>query len=197
MSGVDGSPALLWVGRLNANKDPLTILEGFEQSVAQLPNARLTMVYSSEDLLPAVQGRVRASATLQTRVRLAGRVANHLMPAFYSASDVFVLGSHHEGSGYALLEALACGVAAVVTDIPTFRVITADGSLGALWTVGDAGSLARALLEVGQRDGAACRAPIVDHFERELSWPAIGRQAMLAYRDIVARRQVGLGQGAR
>ena len=25
-SGVEGSPAMLWVGRLNANKDPLTVL---------------------------------------------------------------------------------------------------------------------------------------------------------------------------
>ena len=28
MTGVTGSPALLWVGRLNANKDPLTVLDG-------------------------------------------------------------------------------------------------------------------------------------------------------------------------
>src|SRR3954454_18751255 len=28
VSGVDGSPALLWVGRLNGNKDPLTVLDG-------------------------------------------------------------------------------------------------------------------------------------------------------------------------
>jgi glycosyltransferase involved in cell wall biosynthesis len=32
-SGITGSPALLWVGRLNANKDPLTVLAGFERVV--------------------------------------------------------------------------------------------------------------------------------------------------------------------
>ena len=31
ISGVHGDPALLWVGHLDANKDPLTVLEGFEQ----------------------------------------------------------------------------------------------------------------------------------------------------------------------
>ena len=34
------------------------------------------------------------------------------------AADIFTLGSHREGSGYALTEALACGLPPVVTDIP-------------------------------------------------------------------------------
>jgi hypothetical protein len=42
-SGVDGDPAVLWVGRLDANKDPLTVLDG---STAQRASSRrrLTMV---------------------------------------------------------------------------------------------------------------------------------------------------------
>ena len=32
-----GSPAILWVGRLNANKDPLTVLDGFERALARSP----------------------------------------------------------------------------------------------------------------------------------------------------------------
>jgi hypothetical protein len=31
-SGVHGSPAMLWVGRLNANKDPLTVLEASSEA---------------------------------------------------------------------------------------------------------------------------------------------------------------------
>lgn len=41
-SGVAGSPAVLWVGRRNANKDPLTVLDGFERALVDLPGARLT-----------------------------------------------------------------------------------------------------------------------------------------------------------
>jgi glycosyltransferase involved in cell wall biosynthesis len=174
---------------LNANKDPMTIVHGFERSLAWLPGATLTMVYSSDDLLPAVRDRLRASPALQRRVRLVGRVPPDQMPAFYSAADLFVLGSHHEGSGFALIEACACGVVPVVTNIPTFRAITADGSLGVLWNVGDAGGFARALVEAGQCDVAAARARIREHFDRALSWEVVGRQAMDAYRDSVARRR--------
>src|SRR4029077_5430864 len=36
-TGVDGPPAVLWVGRLNANKDPITVLDGFVRSLRALP----------------------------------------------------------------------------------------------------------------------------------------------------------------
>ena len=79
-----------------------------------------------------------ASPALARRVRLVGYVPQEKLPAYYSAADIFVLGSHHEGSGYALIEACACGAVPVVTRIPPFRAITGDGARGALWPPGDA-----------------------------------------------------------
>lgn len=58
---------------------------------------------------------------------------------------MLVAGSRHEGSGYAVIEALACGVVPVVTDIAPFRALTDRGRVGALWPVGNAERLARAL----------------------------------------------------
>lgn len=189
MSGVDGAPAVLWVGRINANKDPLTVLAGFERALARLPSAALTMVFGADDLLPEVKGRIAASPALARRVRLVGQVPHHLMPAYYSAADLFVLGSHHEGSGYALLEACACGAVPVVTSIPAFRVITGNGACGALWTPGDAAGLARALVDTARRDLTALRAAVASRFGRELSWPAVGRRAMDIYADLRDRRR--------
>jgi glycosyltransferase involved in cell wall biosynthesis len=191
-SGVDGSPAVLWVGRLNANKDPLMALEGFERSVRLLPHARLTMVFGAGDLLAAVRRRVSGSAALASRVRLAGPVPHDRMPAFYSAADLFLLGSHHEGSGYALIEACACGASPVVTDIPSFRAMTGGGRIGALWAPGDAAACARALVAAGRRDRLAERGRVLDHFEQALSWSATGRRAMEAYAHAAAGRRTVL-----
>jgi glycosyltransferase involved in cell wall biosynthesis len=187
LSGVLGAPALLWVGRLNAAKDPLTVLDGFERSLARLPGAVLTMVYSETDLLSPLEQRVAASPALRSRVTLAGQVPHRLMPAYYSAADVFVLGSHHEGSGYALIEACACGNVPVVTSIPTFQAITGNGRIGVLWAIGDASAFANALAFAADDDLPSARARSIDHFERALSWPAVGRQAMKAYHDVLAR----------
>jgi len=188
-SGVDGDPAILWVGRLNANKDPLTVVAGFEASLAELPSAKLTMVYQADDLVAAVRARVDTSRALQGRVRLVGRVAHELLPSFYSAADIFVAGSHREGSGYALLEACACGLIPVVTDIPTFRVITGGGRFGSLWPVENSTAFANAVVAAAHSDRALARARIAEYFEHALSWRAIGRDAMAAYQSAVAGRR--------
>lgn len=190
-SGVDGRPASLWAGRLTANKDPLTVLDGFERALAELPEARLSMVYGEDDLLPEVRSRVERSAALRARVRLCGRVSHDRLAAYYSAADLFVLGSHHEGSGYALIEALACGSVPVVTDIPSFRAIADDGRLGALWPPGDAWAFARALTRAASGDVAAKRLEIAADFERRLSWPAVGRRALALYQEVAAARIAG------
>lgn len=189
MSRLEGAPALLWVGRLNANKDPLTVLDAFEEAIARLPGAILSMVFGEDDMLPSVRSRVDGSATLARHVHLVGRVPHHMMAAYYSAADLFVLGSHHEGSGYALIEALACGLVPVVTDIPPFRAITAGGRLGPLWPPGDPSACAQALVETAQQDLAPLRARVADHFKRRLSWPAVGHQALAAYADVIALRR--------
>jgi glycosyltransferase involved in cell wall biosynthesis len=184
-SGLRGSPAILWVGRLNANKDPVTVLEGFERALGTLQSATLTMIYSEDDLLDAVKARVQHSPSLADRVRLIGAVPREQMATFYSAADLFVVGSHHEGSGYALIEACACGALPVVTSIPTFRILTAGGTIGALWTPGDAADCARALADAGRRDLDAERVRLADHFARELSWDAVGKRAMEIYREVL------------
>ncbi len=189
-TGIDGNPAVLWVGRLNTNKDPLTVLEGFERSAGRLPAASLSMVFSEGDLLHAVRERVAVSETLSGRVRLIGPVPRERITSFYSAADLFVGGSHHEGSGYALMEACACGLTPVVTAIPAFRAITADGAIGRLWPTGDAAALANAIVEMAAIDREQGRRRVLAHFQRVLSWPAVAHAAMRAYHDAVARRRL-------
>ena len=103
-------------------------------------------------------------------------------------ADLFVVGSHHEGSGYAVMEACACGAMPVVTRIPTFAILTGSGSIGALWAPGNAADCARALVDAGRLDLIAERARVMDHFERELSWDAVGRRAMEIYEAVSRAR---------
>jgi glycosyltransferase involved in cell wall biosynthesis len=176
-----GRPALLWVGRLDANKDPLTVLDGFERAATALPEAAMTFVFSEDQLLPEVRFRIEHSAVLRPRVHLLGRVERGPLRSLYAGADLFVLGSHHEGSGYALIEALSFGVTPVVADIPSFRKLTDGGRLGALFPPGNAVELARALRELGGADLGARRQHVCAYFERELSWSAVGRRAFDIY----------------
>ena len=181
--GADGDPLILWVGRLTTNKDPLSVLDGLELALPQLPAARVVMVFGDETLLPDVESRVRGSAVLASRVTLAGRVTRDEMPNYYSAADVFISGSHSEGSGYALIEAMSAGVVPVVTDIPSFRAIAGD--TGARWAAGDAEALARTLLTVAATDLDSLKRAVKARYEQALSWDAIAARTIAAYQSMV------------
>ncbi len=147
-TGMAGNPVVLWVGRLIPLKDPLTVLEGFARVLERAPQARLYMAYGTDLMLPAVQERITASKALTQAVTLLGRVEHSRLEDIYNSSDYFVLGSHHEGSGFSLAEAMACGVVPVVTDIPSFRVITDAGRIGACWRPGSSEDFADKFLGV-------------------------------------------------
>ena len=107
------------------------------------------------------------------------------MPNYYAAADVFISGSHHEGSGYALIEAMSAGLVPVVTDIPSFRAIAGNGC--ELWTPGDPADLARVLLKVCSTDLDAQKVAARARFNRVLTWDAIGERTVREYRALLGR----------
>ena len=188
-TGLSGDPLLLWVGRLIPLKDPLTVLRGFASILADRPGARLHMIYSEADLLPRIEAELRRAPRLAHCVRLLGAVPHEQMADYYNSADLFVLGSHREGSGYALCEAMACGTEPVVTDIPSFRAMTGAGEVGALWKVGDPDAFARALRHVLVGSRRARSEATRRRFEEHLCFDAIARRAIVFYRKILNRRR--------
>jgi glycosyltransferase involved in cell wall biosynthesis len=188
-TGVVGAPAILWVGRLDANKDPFTVLEALTRVLPTLAQARCWMLFDGGSLESDVRARIAAVPALADRVTLVGAVPHERIHEYYSAADVFVSGSHHEGSGYALIEAMACGVTPCVTSIPAFRALA--GTAGTTWSAGDADSCAHALLEASRQGQPADRARVRAHFDSHLHWDVIGRQTLRAYVALVEARRTG------
>ena len=180
-TGMDGDPCLLWVGNLDPNKDPLTVLEALAR--APLPKARLHMFYRHAPLLSEVRDRI-ARLGLADRVVLRGGIGYPAIQECFRAADILVQASHDEGSGYGIIEALACGTPPLVTDIPSFRRITGDGAFGALVPVGDSAAMAAALRDWSPKERVELRRRARAHFERALSFDAIGGQLAQAYRSV-------------
>lgn len=186
--GATGDPVILWVGRLTTNKDPLTILDGLEQAMPSIPSAQVVMVCDDDTLRQTVEERARASAMLNTRLFIAGRVPHDELPNYYGAADVFISGSQSEGSGSALIEAMAAGVIPVVTSIPSFRAIAGD--CGAQFAPGDHDGFAKALLAVCAGDRDAQKRAVKSRFDRCLSWSAIAAKTLGEYQALVdSKRQ--------
>jgi glycosyltransferase involved in cell wall biosynthesis len=186
--GLTGNPLVLWVGHLDANKDPLTALEGVAQAARALPELQVCFCFATAPLLRTVQRRIAVDPVLRDRVHLLGRVPHEKVEQLMRAADFFVLGSHREGSGYSLIEALACGLSPVVTDIPSFRSLTGAGSVGMLWSCGEAHELSAALMSIASRPPREMRAAVRAHFDAQLSFAALGRKLLATYADLLHRK---------
>lgn len=188
-TSVEGGAVFLWVGRLNENKDPLTVIKAFLEFAAARPDVRLYMIYHTAELLREVS-RVLEQDDRRKQVLLVGEVAHAEMPSWFSSADFFVSGSHYEGSGTALCEAMACGCIPVVTDIPSFRMMTCDGRYGLLYKAGDSKALAERLLIAAQINKDKMGRNCMAYFDENLSFRAIaGRICQIA--ETLLKTQTG------
>ena len=188
MTGVNGNPVFLWIGTLDNNKDPITVLFGFEAILQTHPEAKLYMIYSNDNLLADVQSKISSSDLLRDNVTLIGKVPHISIESYLNSADYFVLGSHYEGSGYSLSEALACGCVPIVTDIPSYRMMTDNGNIGALWQPGNVTSFIQGINDVMQKDWKSESDKCREYFNRSLSFDAIAKTAIVHYSTILQKR---------
>ncbi|HLL16791.1 MAG TPA: glycosyltransferase family 4 protein [Pyrinomonadaceae bacterium] len=129
-----------------------------------------------------------AEYELQDHVRLLGHVSD--LTPLISSLDLYVSASRAEAFGLATLEALMCGVAVVATETDGAREMMDDGVTGKLVPVGDAGSLARAMLHLLRNDDERAR---ISERAREESRARFSLERMVeatekVYREALAAR---------
>jgi len=171
-TGASGSQIFLWVGRLNENKDPLNVVSAFLKYAAINADARLYMAYHTDELLGAVKQLLDKSPAKNT-VILTGKVPRADMLYWFNSADFFISGSHYEGSGTALCEAMSCGCVPIVTDIDSFRMITDNGNCGLLYEAGNSDALLSALVSTKNIDIIAKQNAALAYFKSNLSFDAI------------------------
>lgn len=164
--------SFIWVGRLDNNKDPLTIIKAFNRFLAIEPKAKLTMVFHEGELASQVADYISVNS-LTASIALKGFVVHADLELLFHHNQYFILGSHYEGSGYALLEAMACGCVPVVTDIPSFRFMTDNGNCGLLFPPSNEEELLVQLRKTTAIDYDHYQIKVLANFEDKLSFQAI------------------------
>ena len=95
------------------------LIEGFVRAAAGCPELRLLLL-GSGSLETEIKNRL-ALGGAEHQVHFAGQVDFARLPEMYRAADLYVSASHSDGSSVSLLEAMACGLPALVSDIPGNR----------------------------------------------------------------------------
>ncbi|MCK4659045.1 MAG: glycosyltransferase [Phycisphaerae bacterium] len=171
-----GRVVLLAVGNVTEVKNHRLIIEGI--AAVGLQAASYTLVIVGEDRL-AGQTQHWAAANLPGHdVRLPGATENVL--DWYRAADLFVLPSRSEGLCNALLEAMACGLGVVATDVPGNREVLHHGETGLLVPLGEAAAFGVALrrlvedAELRRRIGQAARRYVIENHDINRTVEAYG-----------------------
>jgi glycosyltransferase involved in cell wall biosynthesis len=110
------APYILFVGSLEPRKNLKILFEAWQ--LGSFDGATLAVVGASGHLYPKLR-----LGSVPKGVRLLGRVEDDVLPALYTGATGFVYPSIYEGFGLPPLEAMACGCAVAVSDIPAHREV--------------------------------------------------------------------------
>jgi glycosyltransferase involved in cell wall biosynthesis len=120
---------LLYVGRLSRPKNLFRLIDTFAQLKAKVERSVLLIVGMGE--LEKPLARYVEEKTV-SGIRLLGFIPNHELPMMYTCADFFVMASRYEGQPVVLLEALACGLPPILSDIPAMRDVVEESGIGLL-----------------------------------------------------------------
>ncbi len=122
------------------------------------------------------------------QVHFPGHVNQVDLPRYYRSSDLYLSASHSDGSSISLLEAMACGLPALVSDIPGNREWVTPGEQGWWFPDGDSQAMAEAIVQaVEQRErlpemGRAARKLAEQRADWESNFPRLLEAYQMAIR---------------
>jgi len=125
--GLRGKRLLLFMGRLHVKKGCDLVIEAFARVAGADPRLHLVMAGPDQTgWQPALEQRARALG-LAKRLTWTGMLSGDLKWGALRAAEVFILPSHQENFGLAVVEALTCGVPVLLSDkVNIWREIAAD-----------------------------------------------------------------------
>jgi L-malate glycosyltransferase len=126
------------------------LAQGFALAARRRPELRLVMLGNGSQA--ALLRHIFERAGVLGQVSFPGSIGFADLPGYHRRADLYLSASRSDGTSISLLEALACGTPALVSDIPGNREWITPGLEGWWFPDGDADALAEAILQaVAQR----------------------------------------------
>ncbi len=140
---------MVFIGRMVSLKSIETLLDAHSELEQRGHSVACALIGSgpSQDSLQAIARRNRSH-----NIIFAGSLPTAVTQQWLSAGHVLVLPSVSEGRGIVIVEAMAQGLPAVVSDIPGPRELVDDGVTGFLFPAKDVEALANRLEELIQSE---------------------------------------------
>jgi len=186
--GIEHKRVVLGVGRFVPIKNMTLLVNAFARVAQSDPSAHLVLVGEGPEQASLVALADRRGVT--KRVTFAGYVPQDQLGPYYRTADLFVLSSDFDNSPNVVLEAMACGLPAVSTNVGGAAEYIVPGRGGDLVAARDENALASAIehwLNDAERRriaGTFNRQRVVEQF----SWRASAQRLLEVYHAVIAER---------
>ena len=171
---------IVYVGRLVEKKGVETLIGSISLLKKNHPELTLTLIGEGPERPDLAQQSRQLGLTEQ--VKFLGSMPNDRVPEFYQSARIAVVPSivaadgDQEGLGLVAVEAMGCGCATIVSDLPALRDVVVDGETGLVFKAGDNADLAEKIStlmnkpELSAQLGRAGRQSVTDKFD----WRTVG-----------------------
>jgi len=122
-------PFVLGVGTLEPRKNHIGLIKAFHQAQQKKHGPAMLAIAGGQGWLYEETQRVVAELKLEKKVRFLGRVSDLELVSLYSMADIFAFPSFFEGFGIPRLEAMACGVPVITSNVSALPEVAGDAAL--------------------------------------------------------------------
>ncbi len=177
---------ILFVGTFEPRKNIPGLLRACALLRAKTPDAPLLVLAGRRGWLFDSTLALIEELGLAAHVRLLEKIPGADLPALYNGAAAFVLPSHYEGFGIPLLEAMACGLPALIADRASLPELAGEAALRLEPDDPQqmAGQLYRALSDSALRQNLRQRGL---ERVRQFSWEKAARETAALYRRVLGQ----------
>jgi glycosyltransferase involved in cell wall biosynthesis len=177
---------LLYLGTLHPRKNLVRLIEAFQAAVQAVRNETLKLVIAGQQgwLYGEIFERVQQLG-LAGRVLFPGYVADQDKPALLSGALGYVFPSLYEGFGLPVLEAMACGVPVLTSNVSSLPEVAGPAAL--LVDPHDTAAIAAGLVQLITRPDLRCQLAAQGYRQvQKFSWAGAAEQVLQIMENLAA-----------
>jgi len=141
-----GTPQLLFVGNLYPTKNVKFIVKSMKKILEDFPKAHLQIVGGGTEF-ENIKSQIN-KYNLEKQIELVGRVSNEELPLRCSSCDIYMSASKFETFGLPIIESMACGKPAILSNIPPHKELVEKSNAGILFENNDVPSMKEGIKQI-------------------------------------------------
>ncbi len=193
-------PLILFVGRMEFNKGPQTLIDAFSILKEKYPSAILCFIggnnkIRSDSAVNDLKTKCK-NLGITKNVKFQGRVDQNMLNLYYSAADVCVMPTFYEIFGIVPLESMACGTPVVASKTGGLQFTILEGKTGYLAKTQNSHDFAQKIDLTLKRGKDSFYGNCIQRVNQLFLWKKIANEYKNVYLEILSKNPTVKNQKA-